>query len=121
MPARFGPAARIRSHRQFAAVQQGGRRVGGRFVTVLGQPNTLGRHRLGLIASRRLGGAVRRNRTKRRLREIFRRHIAQDQGARGWDVVVIGRTGAAEAPFNDLTADVVSAVHRLHGAKRAST
>jgi ribonuclease P protein component len=120
MSVRFGPAVRLRSRHEFTAVQQRGRRVGARYVTVLGHPNTLGHHRLGLIASRRLGGAVERNRTKRRLREIFRRHVAGGATSRGWDVVVIGRTGAAEAPFAALEADFLAAVQRLHGAKRAS-
>lgn len=120
MSVRFGPAVRLRSRHEFTAVQERGRRVGARYVTVLGHPNTLGHHRLGLIASRRLGGAVERNRTKRRLREIFRRHVAGGPPARGWDVVVIGRTGAAEVPFAALEADFLAAVQRLHGAKRAS-
>jgi ribonuclease P protein component len=42
-------------------------------MILLGQPNTLGCDRLGIIASRKFGGAVARNRAKRRLRELFRR------------------------------------------------
>ncbi len=125
MSVRFGPAARLHSRAEFTAVQQHGRRVSARFLTMLGQPNTLGRDRLGLIASRRVGGAVQRNRAKRRLRELFRRQqpdrAAPDAAVAGWDVVVIARSEAATAPFAELETDFTSALRRLHGARRPRT
>ena len=42
--------------------------------TLFGLPNTAGTCRLGITVTRKVGGAVRRNRIKRRMREIFRRH-----------------------------------------------
>ena len=118
MAVRFGSAVRLHTRGEFTAIQQHGRRVGGRYLTLLGRPNTLGYDRLGLVASRRLGGAVVRNRAKRRLREIFRRQLGEAAVApprRGWDVVVIGRTGVAEAPFPALLAEFAAAVRRLRG------
>ena len=41
---------------------------------LFGIPNTVGHTRLGVTVTRKLGGAVRRSRAKRRLREIFRRN-----------------------------------------------
>jgi ribonuclease P protein component len=119
MPVRFGPAVRLRSREQFTAVQQHGRRVAARYLTVLGRPNAVGHDRLGLVASRRLGGAVVRNRAKRRLRELFRRNLTTAPSSRGWDVVVIGRSGVADAPFSALAADFTSAVRRLRGRSNA--
>ena len=123
MSVRFGPGVRLRSRGEFIAVQQHGRRVGSRYLTVLGRPNTLGRDRLGLIASRRLGGAVDRNRVKRRLREIFRRHQpdqAAAAGRRGWDVVIIARSDVVTAPFTDLRSDLTAALHRLQSGRSTS-
>jgi ribonuclease P protein component len=80
--------------------------------------------RLGLIASRRLGGAVVRNRTKRRLREIFRRQQpdrAAMEGRRGWDVVIIARPDVVSAGFADLEADLTGALRRLQGTRPVST
>ena len=112
--------ARLRSRHEFTAVQQDGRRVAARYVTLLGKPNTLERDRLGIIASRRLGGAVVRNRAKRRLREVFRRGLspgAQRPGDRTLDVVAIARRELLDAPFAALEADFQTALRRLRGAR----
>jgi len=102
-------------------VQRHGRRIGSRYTTVLGRPNTLGRDRLGLIASRRLGGAVVRNRAKRRLREVFRQQqpAAASPDRRGWDVVIIARAEVATVPFSALQTDLTTALQRLQASRPA--
>jgi len=56
--------------------------------------------RLGLTVPRAIGGAVVRNRIKRRLREIFR-HRRAEFGPQ-WDIVVNPRRAAIDAPFTAL-------------------
>jgi ribonuclease P protein component len=80
-------------------------------MTVLAQPGRASRDRLGIIASRRLGGAVVRNRAKRRLREIFRRQDAASSAP--LDLVVIPRRELVSAPFPDVIADFQAAIRRL--------
>jgi len=111
----FRSAARLRSRGEFVAVQKGGRRVAGRFLTLLAQQNNHGRDRLGIIASRRVGNAVVRNRAKRRVREIFRRLPAGD--GRTLDVVAIVRTEAAKAPFDAVSAEFHVALKKLRAPK----
>lgn len=60
--------------------------------------------RLGLIVTRRLGGAVVRNRVKRICRECFRRS-AQDWVPAGIDLVVIARAGAERLSALDALAE----------------
>jgi ribonuclease P protein component len=65
---------RLSSPGQFRRVLQKGVRVDGRFFGLVAAPNDCGHDRLGLTASRKVGGAVTRNRAKRQLRECFRRN-----------------------------------------------
>jgi ribonuclease P protein component len=120
MPLTHGPDRRLRSRADFTAVRERGRRVQTRHLTVLALTNTLGRDRLGIIASRRLGGAVLRNRVKRRVRELFRLRADRPDriaGGRSLDVVVIPRRESATAPFTDLAAEFGSALGRLRGTR----
>jgi ribonuclease P protein component, eubacterial len=66
--------------------------------------------RIGLSTPRRLGGAVERNRVRRRLRELIRRRYAE-MGA-GWDLLVIARPEAATASYADLREAFASLLER---------
>jgi len=59
--------------------------------------------RAGFITSRALGSAVARNRVRRRLREIVRKHQGEILGGR-W-IVTIARTNAAKADYHQLEAE----------------
>lgn len=68
--------------------------------------------RLGFTATRKIGGAVVRNRAKRRLREAARA-LAPVHGRPGCDYVLIARSGTAERAWDRLLDDVKSALTRL--------
>jgi ribonuclease P protein component len=120
MSFRFPREGRLRTRAEFVAVQERGRRVATRYITLLGLPNDRGRDRLGLIASRRLGGAVTRTRAKRRLRELFRLEESDTvaDGQRALDIVAIPRRELASAPHDQLRADFRAALRKLRGATR---
>ena len=63
-------------------------------------------NRVGITVSKKLGHAVVRNRTRRRIREIYR--LNEERFAPGWDIVVVARTRAVEAPYGKLTAAFLS-------------
>jgi ribonuclease P protein component len=117
MSPRFGRAAKLRSRAEFTVVQNGGRRASGRYLTLLGRPNTLGRDRLGIIASKRVGGAVDRNRAKRRVRVLFRQDASRPASAVDFDLVVIVRQDLVRAPFLAVAADFQAALKKIRGAR----
>ncbi len=87
MRSRYGPRRRLRTAAEFDAVFKRGVRISGRLFLLVVAPNGTRAHRLGLAVSRRVGGAVARNRAKRLLRESFRR-LAGPAGS-GVDIVVV--------------------------------
>jgi len=73
--------------------------------------------RVGFTCSKKLGNAVRRNRAKRRLREVARQ-LLPEHGRPGWDYALIGRAGmTAGRPFDELQRDFRFALRKLHGER----
>ena len=86
-----------------------GTRAHSRFCTLFILPNERTVARLGIAATRKLGGAVVRNRAKRLIREVFRRNkIAQ-----GFDVVVVPKRELLDASLTVLEADYRSTLERV--------
>jgi ribonuclease P protein component len=81
-----------------------GARLHGRFFTFLLVPNGLAASRLGIVASRKFGGAVQRNRAKRLIREMFRQLGPQTTPA-AVDLVVIPRREVLAAEFTEIARD----------------
>ena len=82
-----------------------GRRRAGREFTVFFRPNGLEVSRFGWSVKKALGTAVRRNRIRRRVREIVRLH--RQEIAPGWDIVIHPRSSAATADFVPLTQELL--------------
>lgn len=97
-------------------VQEGGVRVTTRHLLILLAPRVDGAEtRLGIVASRKMGNAVQRNRAKRLVRETFRRNVHL------WpvqvDLVVIVRSGVDALSQADVEAEMVGVASLLR--KRA--
>jgi ribonuclease P protein component len=89
-------------------VYERGVRIHSRYSTVFLLPNERGVGRLGIAATKKIGGAVQRNRAKRLIREVFRRNKI----APGFDVVVIPKREFLDASLSTLEADYRNLVER---------
>ncbi|MEP6602824.1 MAG: ribonuclease P protein component [Spartobacteria bacterium] len=88
----------------FARVRDEGRKVRGPLLSLAVLATGKGeKMRVGFITSKRIGGAVVRNRVRRRLRDIVRRH--QHEIVDGHWLVVIAGPAAARASYADLEAE----------------
>ena len=75
---------------------------------------------VGFTATRKVGGAVVRNRAKRRLREAARALIAE-HGLSGSDYVLVARMGTADRPWDRLLDDVKTVLTRLATPRAPAT
>jgi len=101
----FPRTSRLLRRAEFDAVYREGRRRSSREFTLFLRPNGLDSSRFGWSIKKALGNAVRRNRIRRRLREILRLH--RQEIAPGWDIVIHPRTSAATAEFSALQAELL--------------
>ncbi len=99
---------RLTRKSDFDAAFASGRRWASRYLTIRTHSNGTDVYRCGFSASKAVGNAVVRNRVKRRLREIVRAANVLP----GYDVVVVARPAAAEAPFQGLRADLIGLLRR---------
>jgi len=107
----FPRSARLRRREEFREVlRKGKRRNSGPFTVYILRRDS-GTARLGLIVSRRVGKATRRNKVKRQLREIFRRHRSGLQF--GVDLVVRAKPGITSLDCNDLEKRILEELDKL--------
>jgi len=114
---RFRKEDRLRTNTEFQRVYAHRVSVADDVLIVLGFPNGLGRMRLGLSVSRKVGGAVVRNRWKRLIREAFRLDILvgppAEEAIEGLDLVVIPQKGITPVSFKELRKSLQKNISRL--------
>jgi ribonuclease P protein component len=108
------PARRIRRRGEFQRVFDAGRRAHGRYLTIIAAPAPGADSRLGIVASKKLGGAVVRNRAKRLIREMFRTQSGPCQAS---DLVIIPKAAALQVQAAEVVSDYRMALKRLSLSK----
>lgn len=99
---------RLRRRKDFDRVFRGGRAWSNNLLVLRSLASDLPHNRIGFITSKRVGGAVVRNRVRRRLREALR---LLPLGT-SWDVVVSAKTAAAKADYHELKRAVIDLLAR---------
>jgi ribonuclease P protein component len=115
----FGPIRRLSRHAEFVYAQREGRRVTtAHFVLLVSARRAPAATeaapapaRLGIVTSRKIGGAVQRNRVRRLCRECFRQW--PDLLPAGVDLVVIARPGAPEMALASVEAEWRAALPQI--------
>jgi len=97
---RFQKRHRITKRSEFQTVYQQGSKHHSLSFVLYYLPNGMAHHRLGLTVSRKIGCAVKRNRVKRRFREVFRKN--RPAAAVHYDLVMNAKKCASTAESLEL-------------------
>ena len=81
--------------------------------------NREGFNRLGITAGKKVGGAVERNRAKRRIRELYR--LMAENLKCGYDICIVARGYTPNAPYKKLYSDFVKVMKAVEVWQDEST
>ena len=108
---KFPRSIRIVRSSDYQAIYKTGCKIYSPHFVLFSRGNPLEHPRMGITASRKVGGAVVRNRVKRLFREIFRRYL--DQIPNRFDIVVNAKSGCGDTHYEDLKVEFLAAVKKL--------
>lgn len=103
---------KISRKKDFSSINQEGRVVRGKFLVLQYLKGKPEKRRFAVVVSRKFAGAAKRNRIKRRLREIYRREKKIFQT--GFDFVVRPRALATNSSFRQLTEEMRSLANKIN-------
>jgi ribonuclease P protein component len=103
--------ARLVQRGAFDALYRTGKRRSSSHFTVFFRANELPQSRFGFSIKKAAGGAVVRNRIRRRLREMVRCHRLEIPA--GWDMVIHPKSSVARAEFAALTAELLRLLQNI--------
>ena len=101
MDENFTPQERISKKKDFLHLYKNGKRYRGKYFILIYLSNELAFSRVAVVASKKFGNAVQRNRTKRWLRTLFRRN--KKLLKKPFDLIFIPRKAIHEAKWQNLT------------------
>ena len=101
----------IKQNYEFRRLYNTGKSAATGLIAVYCRRNRRGTNQFGITVGSKVGNAVVRNRVRRRLREAYR--LRESSFAKGFDIVVVARARAADAPFDKLQDEMLRLAKKL--------
>ena len=101
----------LKQNHEFRRLYSKGRNAASPYFAVYCRKTGRPYSRLGLTTGVKLGNAVKRNRVRRRIRELYR--LNRDKMRPGWDVIVVGRGRSAAGPYQKMNEAYLDCLRRL--------
>jgi ribonuclease P protein component len=107
----FTKADRILKRHEFIALAKTGRRIQNEYFIAVFCPGRHGRSRLGITVTKKVGGAVKRNKIKRLVREFFRLNRQFLSGV--WDINIIAKNQTADITSEKAYRSLQNIINRI--------
>jgi ribonuclease P protein component len=102
----------LKKNYEFKRLYNKGKNSASQYVAVYCRPNGGSSSRLGITVSGKIGGAVIRNRIRRRLKEIYRTN--EHRLKPGFDIVIAARRKCISASYHEIEASVFAVFRKLN-------
>lgn len=96
---------------EFKKVYSSAKSLSGKTVIVLCVKNNMQQNRLGIVASKKTGNSVKRNKARRRIKEIYR--MNESNLLKGYDIIIIAKAAIHEASFAELHKAIIHCFKRF--------
>lgn len=104
----FSPRERIRKKKDFLLLYKKGRRYKGKYFNLIYLSNNLSSSRIAIVVGRKIGNAVKRNKIKRWMRDLFRRN--KELLKSSVDIVIIPKKDILELSWSSLKREYLVAI-----------
>jgi ribonuclease P protein component len=111
----YSPRERIRKKKDFSNLYKKGNSARGTYLNLIYLPNSLTYSRMAVVASKKIGNAVQRNRVRRRVKELFRRN--KDLLMTPVDMIVVTKKGIQDATLDDIRPQFLSMIRAIGSNK----
>jgi len=101
----------LKKNKDFQVVYKKGKSFGNRYLVMYLLPNELGKNRIGISVSKKVGNSIVRHHLTRLIRESYRLHEEKFQC--GYDVVIIARTTAKDRTYREIESALIH-LGKLH-------
>jgi len=103
----------LRKNQQFQFVYKNGKSLANKYLVMYVKENGLGKNRIGISVSKKVGNSIVRHRVKRLVRESYRLHESIFNS--GLDMVIVARSGAAEVGYYEIESSLLHLckLHRI--------
>ena len=101
----------LKKNHEFKRLYGKGKKAASQYAVVYCKRTGRPYNRLGITVSSKLGGAVQRNRIRRRLKEIYR--LNEGKLSLGYDVIIVARITSRYAAYHEIEGSVLSLFRKL--------
>jgi len=111
----YGPPERVRDKKDFNKLYKKGVCVRSKYFNIIYLPNDLGHSRMAVVASRKVGNAVDRNRIRRRAKDLFRRN--KERLAFSMDMLFIAKKDLLSITWAEMRERYFEALESICGGR----